>query len=216
MGSSARSHRPATATTPRCHTAAVLDERFVILGAVAAMVGVGRYVWATVAGEAKPNRVTWACWAFAPLLAFAAELQEGVGLRSVMTFVVGFGPLLILVASFLNHEAYWRLGPFDLACGVLSIVALIGWAVTRSGVVAIVLALLADLVAGVPTFVKAWRHPQTEEPLLFALSIVNAGIALLTIDEWSTAEVAFPAYIAVIGVALTVVVYARPRGDLRP
>jgi hypothetical protein len=187
----------------------VLDERFVIIGAIASMAGVWDYVRATLAGQARPNRVTWACWAAAPLVAFAAELQEGVGLRSLMTFVVGFGPLLILVASFVNPHAYWRLGPLDLACGALSFAALLGWAITRSGVVAIVLALGADVLAGIPTLVKIWRAPRSEAPLLFVLSIVNAGIAVLTIDEWTTANVAFPLYILFMGVLFTTIYYGR-------
>jgi hypothetical protein len=187
----------------------VLDERFVILGAIAAMAGTTNYVRATLSGRAQPNRVTWACWALAPLVAFAAEVQEGVGLRSLMTFIVGFGPLLILIASFVNPHAYWRLGPFDLACGVLSFGALIGWAITRSGVVAIVLALGADVLAGIPTLFKIWRAPRTEAPLLFVLSIVNAGIAVLTIDEWTTANVAFPLYILFMGSLFTTIYYSR-------
>lgn len=188
----------------------MLDERFVILGAALSLVGTVLYLRAMAAGEAQPNRVTWGCWALAPLVAFAAELGEGVGLRSLMTFIVGFGPLLILVASFLDRDAYWRLGPFDLACGVLSVVAIVGWLVTQSGVVAIVFALGADLIAGVPTLLKTWRAPETEEPVVFALAGVNGLIALLTVDHWTTANVAFPLYILVIASVLTVVAY-RPR-----
>jgi hypothetical protein len=189
----------------------VLDERFVILGALAALVGTGSYVWATLTGRAQPNLVTWGCWAAAPLIAFAAEVQEGVGLRSLMTFVVGAGPLLIVTAAFVSRHAYWKLGPFDLACGTLSVIALVGWAVTRSGVVAILLAIVADLVAGIPTIVKTWRAPETEEPRNFALSAVNAVIALLTVDEWTTANVAFPLLITATGITLTTIAYTRGR-----
>lgn len=187
----------------------MLDERFVILGALAAIAGTARYVWATLTGRARPNRVTWGCWALAPLVAFAAELQEGVGLRSLMTFAVGFGPLLIFAASFVNPEAYWRLTTFDIGCCILSLAAVAGWALTRSGIVAIVFALIADFLAGIPTLLKTWRAPETEEPILFALSIVNAGIALLTIDHWTVAEASFPLYIAVMGTTLTLIAYRR-------
>lgn len=187
----------------------MLDERFVILGAAAALGGTGHYVWATLVGRAQPNRVTWGCWSAAPLIAFAAEVHEGVGLRSLMTFVVGVGPLFIFAASFVNPQSYWRLGPFDLACGVLSIAALVGWALTRSGVVAILLAILADFVAGVPTIVKTWRAPESEAPLIFVLSIVNAGLALLTVDEWTTANVAFPLLIMATGTTLTAIAFVR-------
>jgi len=187
----------------------VLDERFVVLGAAISLVGTSRYVRATLSGRAQPNRVTWACWAVAPLLAFAAEVHEGVGLRSLMTFVIGFSPLLILAASFVNPHAYWRLGPFDVACGVLSLSAVVGWAVTRSGVVAIVFAIGADFIAAVPTVRKTWHHPRTEEPLVFVLGVVNGVITLLTVDHWTTANVAFPAYIVAMGGTLATIVYLR-------
>jgi hypothetical protein len=188
---------------------AVLDERWVLLGAALSLVGMVQYLRGMFRGEGEvqPNRVTWACWALAPLVAFAAELDEGVGLRSAMTFIVGFSPLVIFLASFANRAAYWRIGPFDTACGVLSVAAVAGWALTRSGVIAIVFAIVADAVAGVPTLVKTWRRPETEEPLIFLFAMLNGVIALLTIDRWTTAEAAFPLYIALIGLALTAIAY---------
>ncbi len=56
----------------------------------------------TVRGHSQPNRVTWLLWGLAPMLAFAAELKAHVGLSALMTFSVGFNPLLVLAASFVN------------------------------------------------------------------------------------------------------------------
>jgi hypothetical protein len=55
------------------------------------------YLRDTLRGTTKPNRVTWLLWAVAPLLAAAVELSEGVGLRALPTFMVGFMPLLVFV-----------------------------------------------------------------------------------------------------------------------
>ena len=46
-------------------------------------------------------------------------------------------------------------------------------------------AVLADLVAGVPTLRKAWSHPETENATVFVLSGLNGVITLLTIDTWT-------------------------------
>lgn len=187
----------------------MLDERFVLVGAALSVIGMVQYLRAMAAGAARPNRVTWFCWALAPFVAFVAEVGAGVGLRSAMTFVVGFTPLVIFLASFASRDAYWRLGPADVACGALSVAAIAGWAVTRSGTVAIALAVAADAVAGIPTLRKAWRHPESEEPLVFTLAMVNALIALLTVDRWTTADVAFPLNIVVVAGVLTAVTYGR-------
>ena len=180
--------------------------QFVLLAAAFNLFGTSTYVMATLAGRTRPNRVTWLLWAVAPLVAFAAELSEGVGLRSIMTFMVGFGPLVVFLASLRNHELRWRITRLDMSCGAISIAALILWGITRTGTVAIALSILADLVAGIPTVAKAYRAPETEDHRAFLCAAISAGITLLTVTDWSFATVAFPVYILVFAGGLFVLV----------
>ena len=187
-------------------TRPVIDPRFVLLGAALSLAGSIRYAWLTWQGRTRPNRVTWFLWAVAPGVGFAAQLDEGVGLPAVLTLSIGIGPALIFVASFTNAEAYWRIRPFDLGCGAVSLIALWLWLVLEQPVAAVCAAVLADLVAGLPTMVKAWRFPETENWAVYALGGANGVIALLTLDQWSLIEGAFPLYIASLGTGLAVVV----------
>lgn len=187
----------------------MLDVHFVILGAVIGIAGMLSYVRDTIRGVTQPNRVTWLMWAIAPLIAFAAELQAGVGLRSLMTFVVGFGPLLIFVASFVNRRSAWRIGTFDLLCGALSAAGLLTWLVTRHGTVAVVASIVADALAATPTLRKSWSAPETESASAYVTAAVNALITVLTIDRFTTASAAFPLYILVIASAESALVLAR-------
>ena len=94
----------------------MLDEKWVILGAVLNFSGTATYLIETLKGKVKPNKMTWLLWALAPLVAFSAEISQGVGLQSLLTFMVGFGPLLIFIASFINKEAYWKISRLDYFC----------------------------------------------------------------------------------------------------
>jgi hypothetical protein len=145
------------------------------------------------------------------LIAFAAELTRRVGLNALLTFAVGFGPLLVLAASFVDPRAYWRITRFDLLCGAFSIVALIGWAVTGTGEVAICFSILADLLGAIPTVRKAYAFPASESANAFACSAAGAAITLLTIKTWTFASAAFPSYILVIALALAVLVMTPRR-----
>ncbi len=175
----------------------MIDPRFAILGALIVLTGNAAYARDTVRGETQPNRVTWMLWALAPMIAFAAEVAQGVGLDAVLTLAVGFGPLLVVVASFLDAKAYARVTLFDALCGVLSLMALGAWAATGRGNVAILLSVLADFLAAVPTIRKAYRYPHTEHSLAFLSGVAGGAITLLTIKakDWGFASVAFPAYI---------------------
>lgn len=180
----------------------MLDEKFVLFGLALNLLGSGTYAWNTLKGRTKPNRVTWFLWALAPLIAFAAQWDNGVRWQSLMTFMVGFGPLLIFIASFLNKKSYWQITRLDYFCGAISVVALVGWIATGEGIVAVVLSIAADAVAGVPTLRKAWKNPETEHPSVFRNGALSALITLLTVKQWIFVQYGFALYIFLICIVL--------------
>lgn len=187
----------------------MLNVHFVFLGAAIGTIGQAFYVADTIRGRNQPNRVTWLLWAVAPLLAFAVEINDHVGLQALLTFTVGFGPLVVFCASFVNRKAVWKLGPLDYTCGALSVGGTIGWIVTRQGLVALGAAVVADALAGVPTLVKSWKRPESESASVYIGSFFNAVITLLTVKHLSAPVVTFPLYIAVIAFVETVLVAGR-------
>lgn len=173
----------------------MLDERFIFLGTALSFYGGLSYLLAVVRGQAQPNRMTWFLWALAPLIAFVAELEKGVGLPALMTFMVGFNPLLIIIASFFNKKAYWKLQRSDYFYGSLSLLGIILWQATGEGNVAILFAVLADGLASIPTVIKAYHQPETENDRVYLFGMINALITLLTLTTFDIAHLAFPVYI---------------------
>lgn len=172
----------------------MLDERLVYLAAVLNVAGTTTYVIATVRGRTKPNRVTWFVWTIVPLVAFGAELDEGVGTQAAMTLSFALGPALILLASFVNSNANWQLTRLDLMCGALSLIAIGAWLATGHGTIAIALAIAADALAALPTLIKSYRHPRTESPWTYWVAAACSVITLLTINTWNLAHYGFPLY----------------------
>lgn len=182
----------------------MLNENFVILGAVIFVIGSLSYLIDTIKGKVKPNRVTFFLWALAPLIAFAAEIKQGVGIQSLMTFVVGFSPLAIFIASFVNKKSQWKLGRFDFICGTLSLVGLLLWYITKVDDVAILFGILADGLAALPTVVKSYNYPETENGWVYLTAAISATLTLLTIDTWNFAHWGFPVYILIV----TLIIFA--------
>ncbi|HMK99692.1 MAG TPA: hypothetical protein VK428_05855 [Acidimicrobiales bacterium] len=187
----------------------MIDVHFVILGAAIGAVGTWWYLRDTLRGVTRPNRVTWALWTALPLLAFAVEVQAGVGLRALMTFVSGFGPLLVFVASFRNPHATWRIERIDWACGALSLAGLVVWLSAHQATVGLVAFIVADALAALPTLRKSWLAPETETAAAYATAALNGAITMLTVSRWTTAVVSFPLYIVVIASLEALLVGAR-------
>lgn len=188
----------------------MINEKWAIVGAVLIFFGAGQYLIQTLKGEAQPNRVSWLIWTIAPLIAFFAEIKQGVGLQSLLTFMVGFMPLLILLASFVNKKAYWKISRFDLCCGGLAIVGLILWQITKVGNIAIAFSLAADVIAGIPTITKSITHPESEEWPVYGAVIISAVLTLLTIKMWNFQTYGFPIEQLVLCAVLTILI-VRPK-----
>lgn len=195
----------------------MLHPNFVFLGALILLLGSIQYFIETLQGKVKPNRVTWFLWSLAPLIAFSAQIQQGVGIQSLLTLMYGLFPAIIFIASFVNKEAYWQITRFDIFCGSLSVVGLILWQITQVGNIAIIFSIAADGLAALPTFVKSYRAPETENYMPYLASSISAAITLLTIKSWSFAEYSFPLYIFVAMLAIATLIKSRigPRLNLK-
>lgn len=188
----------------------MIDERFVIVGFMINALGSLSYFWAVLRGQTKPNKVTWFLWMLFPLIAGFAQLDQGVGWAALTTFSAAFVSFIVLVAAFFNKKAYWKLGTLDWICGVLALIGCVLWQVSDSPTTALIFAVLADFLAGIPTIVKAFRNPETESPWTFLLGVVNYGLCLLTLTQWTFANAAFSVHAGTNCLLLFVLIYFKP------
>jgi hypothetical protein len=188
----------------------VINVHFIYLGAAIGALGTLFYLRDTLRGTTKPNRVTWLLWAIAPLLASAVEFRDGIGLRALPTFTIGFMPLLVFIGSFYNPASVWKIRRLDYVCGAMSVAGTMAWLFTQIGVVAIVAAIAADFMAGIPTMMKSWTHPETETVTSYIGAVINSSVLLLTVDHWTFEVAAFPVFILCIGSVQVFFVGFRP------
>ena len=181
----------------------------VLFGAAINAAGSLHYIRDTLRGRTKPNRVTYLMWGIAPLIATAAALSKGVTWAVVPVFMSGFCPLMVFLSSFVNRNGYWKLGTLDYLCGVFSALALILWALTAQPIIAIILAIISDGLAALPTLAKSWSYPETETGIAYVLAIVSASTSFAAVQHWTFAECGFPIYLVVLSSALSFSVYRR-------
>jgi hypothetical protein len=191
----------------------MLPEYFAVIGAIIASLGGLLYFYDTLRGKTKPNRMTWLLWGILPMITFVAQRVQGVEGLSWATFVSGFTPLFVVAASFFNRKAYWKTQPLDYGCMVLALIGIGLWAFTRQPNLAICFSIVADFAAGMPTVLKAAKHPETESWRAYMLSTTGFVVALLSVHEWTFANYAFVAYLVIMNGLIGLL---ATRGDARP
>ncbi len=184
--------------------------QYLVFAGIAAMtVGLVVYTRDTLEGKTKPNRVTWFIWSIAPLIGAIAAYSDGVRLAALPVLATGLGPLVIFVASFVNKNAYWKLEKTDYICGVISVLALALWYVTKEPVVAIIFAIISDALAALPTLIKSWRFPETESSAAFITAAFGTVTSFFVLQSWQFSEWAFPAWLVFINVLIALVIYRK-------
>lgn len=180
----------------------MLPAWFIVFSIGIRLLSGGRYAWGLLNGKARPNPVTWFLWGLTAMIAFAAQMQDGVGVQALVTFVLGLSPLLIFVLAIIKNPLSTHLTPFTLSCAAIALAGIVLWQVTNNAELAIWFSIIADAVAGFPTLVKAYFDPSSEYSQPYLLSIISMGILLLTIDTWTFAVAAFPIYMLVSNIYL--------------
>ncbi|MDP2586286.1 MAG: hypothetical protein Q8P32_00735 [Candidatus Komeilibacteria bacterium] len=174
----------------------------VLVGAVVQLIGISYYIKETLRGHTKPNKVTWLLWTIAPMIGTLAALSNGVTWAVIPTFIAGFGPLLVFIASFINRNAYWKLEKFDYLCGLFSVLALVLWAITKEPLVAIMLAIVSDGFAAIPTLIKSWKYPETETISPYVAGLFSSLTSFFAITTWQASAYSFPFYLVIMNILL--------------
>jgi hypothetical protein len=204
---------------PRCNASmedcAVLPVNVVWIAAILGLLGVVPYVRDTLAGQTTPHRVTWGLWAFIPLVTLVVQLQAHVGRSTLMTLSYGVAPLAVLTASFIARRGSWAITRIDWWCAAVSVFALSVYVVERVGTVTVILLVIADAFASIPTATKSYRAPESETWQTFAVGVVASVLTLLTITNWSVTAVALPLYIALMNALIVLLVVTRVGPRLR-
>lgn len=190
-------------------TAGVLDPRFVFLAAFLSLAGAYGYLADTLRGTTMPHRVSWSIWGLEGVLSFIVELQQGVGVASLMTLTLGLIPLGVVAASFRGTGNAWRINSFDVACGLVSLFGLAVWRLVHEPTVGLVSFVIADQIAALPTLRKAWLAPSSESAGVFFMGVLSTGLTLLTLRRFTTSGALFPGTILLGDLVLAALVLAR-------
>lgn len=67
-------------------------------------------------------------------------------------------------------------------------------------------AIFADGIAGIPTVIKSFRFPETENYLEFLGSFISVTLSMLAIKIWNFTHYAFPGYIFFFDLATIILI----------
>ena len=189
----------------------MLTSGFIVAAILLRLMAGGGYLISTLRGKAKPSIVSWSLWSLTALIAFAAQIYKGGGFEALVTLAIAIGPAAVIAAALLKGAQSLMFTRLDVWCLLLAIAGIILWIKTKDPLLALLMSIVADIFASIPTVVKSYLMPQTESAAAYSLSIISMIVTLLTIRQWNVMSWAFPLYILVINLTFVTLILLPER-----
>lgn len=177
-----------------------------IIAGVLAAAAAYPYLRDMLRGETRPNIVSWSIWALAVGISAVAQLSAEPSWSAALVVVTFIVDIIILLFGIFGY-GYPKFEWWDGVCLVLSLVALVLWQLSGNPLIALGFAISSDALAFIPTYIKAYRDPQTETPITWVLFGLSGMAAIGAAAVFDFASIGFALYytIACLGVAGTVI-----------
>lgn len=180
----------------------VLPASFLFISAILRLSGGLAYLRAILLNKAKPNPLTWLLWSLTPLISLVVALLVDEKDALLVTAALALSPFLVFVTALIKAPRSLKFDALNLTCTGLALFGLVLWRLSQQANLAILLAILADLVSSLPTLIKAHKHPESEYPPTYILSAVAMILALLTLPRWNFTNAAFLIYVLVLNLII--------------
>ncbi|OGG50194.1 hypothetical protein A2763_00560 [Candidatus Kaiserbacteria bacterium RIFCSPHIGHO2_01_FULL_54_36] len=183
-----------------------------ILGIVAVAIGLISYVpyyRDILRGSTKPHPFSWFSFALMMGITFFAQVFTGAGAGAWVTGISAVAVLGIALLSLSKGDKEVTI--FDWICFSGAVLGIILWRATNDPLVAVIIVVIADTIAFMPTFRKAYIRPKEETMSLFVLSAAKYVVSLLALSTFSATTALFPAVLVASNLALVLLLIVRRR-----
>ncbi|MFZ4631959.1 MAG: hypothetical protein ACOYL8_01975 [Patescibacteria group bacterium] len=161
-----------------------------ILAAVIGFIGYIPYFRDILLKKTKPHLFSWFIWTLISGIAFFAQMNEGagsgawvVGLSSIICFSIG------VLALFQGER---KITTPDWIALSGAIIGLTLWQVTSNPLLAIIFVTIADALAFIPSFRKAYYKPYEETQITWLVSSFKFILALIATESYGLTTVLYP------------------------
>lgn len=173
---------------------------FSLLGSVFTIICFIPYIVSILQGKTKPNRATWWVWAINGTILSLGNIAIGANYTLLPIICPVAAQWYIAILSIKHGEGGWN--RFDRRCFVASGISFILWRILNYDLIAIILPLLVDVFAALPTLKKSFAEPETEDLLTYVLYTVGGLFTVMAVQEWTFAIAITPIYILLLNAAI--------------
>lgn len=134
-------------------------------------------------GRTHPHIYSWFLWSVLTILLVALQIKGGAGAAAWVTASAG---LLCIGVVLLSLKRGTRdITTSDKVVAILSLLAIGFWLIAHQPLVSVVLVIIADMLAFIPTIRKSYHEPYSETLSLYVTNALRFCLALLAVEHYT-------------------------------
>ena len=167
------------------------------------------YVRSILKGNTKPQRITWLIWTVLVFIAFFSQLAKGATWSLLLTAGDAITIVIVYIFSFkYGTGGFWEMDIISLLGAGLSLTL---WYFTNEPAVALFLIIFIDIIGSNLTVQKAWKNPETENWVGWAMCGVGGIFGILAVGSFNFILLAYPIYICLINSLMAIIILGREK-----
>lgn len=178
-----------------------------MIAGVLALAGYIPYIYSIFKGVTKPNRATWIIWTVVGGLLAVSYFNEGD--INAIWLPIGYfiGPLFVAILSIWYGYSEWT--KLDKICLVVAIISIVPWLLSKDATITLLINVLIDASGALPTFVKTYQEPETEDLTAWSFFFVANTLQLFAISLWDVSTT-YPIYLFLLATTMVILIL-RPK-----
>lgn len=186
-----------------------MKETLAIIGAVIAVVGNVPYLLDVIKKRVEPHPYTWLVWTIVSGVTFFGQVAKGAGIGALPTAAAEIFTVIIFLFSL--QYGFKNIVKTDTYFLIFALLGLIPWAITKDPTISVIIVVIIDLVAFVPTIRKTWIKPKSETPVLFSMNVVRHILTLFSLQAYNIATTLHSIVMIVINSIMTGIIVLKKK-----
>lgn len=170
------------------------------------------YIRSILSGETKPHRTTRLVYLIIGLLTTSSLFASGNRVAIWISAVSLLQAIVLFVLGLRYGMGGWS--KTDMACLILAILGIVAWQTTSDPLVGLYFGIAADFMGTVPTLIKTWKLPKSEEPIFYILDSMAGGFNMLALSGWTIGDFSYPLYLFLINALIAILIFRKPASQI--
>lgn len=162
-----------------------MKETLAIIATIIAIIGNIPYLTDVLKKKVQPHPYTWFVWSLVSATTFFGGLQKGAGIGALPTGIAEMFTIIIFIFSL--QYGFKQIRKIDTFFLIFALLGFIPWILFKDPTISVIIVVMIDIIAFIPTIRKTMRSPNTETKILYEMNVIRHILTLFALQTYNIA-----------------------------